>query len=210
MTTRNGPMPRLKLQYFDFDGGRGETARLCLAVSGIEYADHRIGSTEWPLAREAMPFRAIPVLEIDGRVLTQSDAINRFVGKLANLYPEDPLQAAYCDEVLGVVEDLFVAFGSALQHQGDGMKQARDTFVLESLPVYLQGLARLLAERGGKYFADDRLTVGDLKVLVIIRALRSGSFEHIPADIVDRLAPSIIEHADRVGAEPAIARHYST
>jgi hypothetical protein len=36
--------------------------------------------------------------------VTQSDAITRYVGKLAGLYPEDDLQALLCDEVMGALE----------------------------------------------------------------------------------------------------------
>ena len=38
----------------------------------------------------------------DGQVVAQSNAINRCVAKLADLYPSDPWQAALCDEVMGI------------------------------------------------------------------------------------------------------------
>lgn len=36
----------------------------------------------------------VPVLEVDGEQIAQSIAITTYAGKLANLYPWDPLQAA--------------------------------------------------------------------------------------------------------------------
>jgi glutathione S-transferase len=52
------------------------------------------------------PFGALPVLEADGQTLAQSNAINRYVGKLTDLYPKDAWQAALCDEVMEAVEDI--------------------------------------------------------------------------------------------------------
>ena len=39
-------MAKLKLTYFDFDGGRGEPARLALHIGGIEFEDHRIAGKD--------------------------------------------------------------------------------------------------------------------------------------------------------------------
>lgn len=35
-------MPKIVLTYFDFDGGRGEPARLALRIGGVEFEDRRI------------------------------------------------------------------------------------------------------------------------------------------------------------------------
>ena len=35
-------MPKLKLTYFDFHGGRGEPARLALSMGGIPFEDDRV------------------------------------------------------------------------------------------------------------------------------------------------------------------------
>src|ERR1700745_4085312 len=44
-------MAKLKLTYFDFDGGRGEPARLALHIGGIPFEDHRIAGKDWPTLR---------------------------------------------------------------------------------------------------------------------------------------------------------------
>jgi glutathione S-transferase len=93
-------MPRLKLTYFDFHGGRGEPARLALSMGGIPFEDDRVPPSEWERRKPNTPFGALPVLEVDGQMLAQSNAINRYVGKLTDLYPTDAWQAALCDEVM--------------------------------------------------------------------------------------------------------------
>ena len=43
-------MPKLKLTYFDFHGGRGEPARLALSIGGIPFEDDRVAPSDWPAA----------------------------------------------------------------------------------------------------------------------------------------------------------------
>jgi glutathione S-transferase len=102
------PKPKLKLKLtcFDFHGGRGEIARLALAIGGVEFEDERVPTSEWRAFKSKTPFGALPTLEVDGHVITQSNTINRYTGKLAKLYPVDMLQAAYCDEVMDALEDI--------------------------------------------------------------------------------------------------------
>ena len=99
-------MPDYKLTYFDIDGGRAEPIRIAFHAAGIPFEDNRISFAEFGEQRAGIRFTAVPVLEIDGAQVTQSNALSRYVGKLAGLYPTDPLQALYCDEVLGAMEDL--------------------------------------------------------------------------------------------------------
>ena len=99
-------MTTYKLTYFDIDGGRGEPVRIAFDAAGIGFEDHRISFADFMKSREAMPFRCAPVLEVEGVPVTQSNAMLRHVGKLAGLYPEDALQALYCDETMDAVEDM--------------------------------------------------------------------------------------------------------
>ena len=122
-------MPKLKLTYFDFDGGRGEPARIALFMGGIDFEDDRVPPADWPARKPDTPFGSIPVLEIDGRPVTQSNGINRYVGKLAGLYPEDPVQAAYCDEAMDAVEDVSNEVLATFSMSGDELKAARAALV---------------------------------------------------------------------------------
>ena len=78
-------MSKLKISYFDFNGGRGESPRLAFSMGNIEFEDQRVVFKDWPALKGTMPFGAMPVLEIDGTQVAQSNSINRYVGKLSNL-----------------------------------------------------------------------------------------------------------------------------
>ena len=200
---------KLKLTYFDFLGGRGEPARLAFVMGGIEFVDHRVPASEWGTLREAAPFHACPFLEVDGEVIAQSNTITRYAGRLTGLYPDDIWQAALCDEVLDAVEDMWVKLGATMGIQDPkALKQARGELAEKVYPRYLIELEKRLVKAGGKYFSDGRLTVGDLQVFVICRALESGYFEHIPKDLVETVAPQLKSHMQRVLNTPAISAYY--
>jgi glutathione S-transferase len=201
-------MPKLKLTYFDFDGGRGEPARLALRIGGVAFEDHRVALADWAKLRETTPLGALPVLEVDGKTLTQSNAINRYVGKLAGLYPKDDWQAALCDEVLDATEDIGSRIGATIALGDAEKKKAREALVADGLPRHLAMLEARLKAAGGEYFAEKRLTVADLKAYELVRWLRTGVLDHIPKDLVDRIAPSLVQHFERVAGNPKIADYY--
>jgi len=201
-------MPKLKLTYFDFDGGRGEPARLALHLGGIAFEDQRVAGKDWPALRERTPFLAMPTLEVDGKVVAQSNSINRYVGKLAGLYPRDDWQALLCDEVMDAAEDISTRIGHTIDLPADAKKKAREELAAGLITHYLQQFQARLQAAGGEYFADQRLTVADLKMFMLVRWLRSGVLDHIPKDLVDRVAPKLVQHFERVASHPKVAEYY--
>lgn len=203
------PMPQLQLNYFDMHGGRAEPTRLALHIGGVAFEDHRFGFPAFAEFRKTTPFGQVPTLHVDGTQFTQSDSILRYAGKLAGLYPNDPLQALYCDEVMYVVEEAGVRMGPTFRMGGEEQKTARLALVNGSMPQYLGWLQQRLQAQGGEFFAGNCLTVADLKVFVDVRSLNSGRFDHVPTDLVERIAPALNAHMQRIGATPAVQAYYA-
>lgn len=202
-------MPQLKLTYFDFHGGRAEPTRLAFHLGGIPFEDHRFAREEFVEVRKTAPFGQVPVLWVDGLAVTQSDAMTRYAGKLANLYPSDPYQALLCDEVIQALEDVGMKMGPTYAMSGDEQKLARTALVNGPITQTLRWLAGQLAAHGGQYLADNRLTIADLKSFVYVRGLNSGRLEHVPTDLVARVAPELNTHTERVGQTPGIVQYYA-
>lgn len=201
---------KLKLTYFDFPGGRGETARVALSIGGVAFEDNRVSREDWLTIKSQTPFGAMPVLEVDGKMLSQSNTINRYIGRLVNLYPEDPWQAALCDEIMDAVEDATHKVSVTFYIQDEEERKVRRQALAEGpLLVYVKRLGACLEERGGEYFADNRFTIADLKVFYSVRHLRSGVLDHIPTDLVDANAPNLVEHFERVQNHPGVKAYYA-
>lgn len=203
-------MPSYKLTYFDFDGGRGEPIRIALHAAGIEFEDVRWSFPDFGANRQSLRFTAVPTLEIDGESYCQSNALGRYVGKMARLYPEDPLQALYCDEVVGALEDISHYVVQTFGLEGDALKEAREALMSGRLTVFLKGLDELLTRGGGDYFADQRLTIADLKMYVQMKSLSSGNMDHIPADFASNLVPALAEHMTRVEQHDIVKAYYAS
>jgi glutathione S-transferase len=202
-------MPKLVLTYFDLDGSRGEVARLAMHLAGIAFVDKRIAGKDWPALRNSTPFQSLPVLEVDSQVIAQSNTINRYVGKLAGLYPKDDWNAARVDEVMDAVEDMIILIGNTFALEGEAKKKAREALAAGSIPHFLRQFEARLKAGGGEWFVESRLTVADLKCYLLVRWLKSGMLDHIPADLVDRHAPLLAAHLERVQNHPKIAAYYA-
>ncbi|VDP35371.1 unnamed protein product [Soboliphyme baturini] len=80
--------PHYKLTYFDIKG-LGEPIRLLFAYVGQPYEDVRVTIEHWPKVKPSkdMPFGQVPLLEVDGKQLTQSACIMRYLGEQFGEYP---------------------------------------------------------------------------------------------------------------------------
>lgn len=202
-------MSKPKLVYFDIDDARGEAARLAMVIGAVPFDDDRVKFADWGSRKPGTPFGTLPVLELDGQMVSQSNAINRYVGKLGGLYPSVAWQAALCDEAMDAVEEIATKVWSTMPLPAAEKKAQREGLAAGPLSYSLARLQHRLMAQGGQYFADGRLTVADLKVFVWIRHLRSGQLDHVPVDLPDRVAPLLVEHHDRVKEFPAVKAYYA-
>jgi glutathione S-transferase len=202
-------MPELKLTYFDFDGGRAEPIRIALSSGNIPFEDIRFPVSEWPEYRDRAPLRQVPVMEIDGELITQTNSILRYAGKMSGLYPEDPLEALHCDEAMTMVEDMYHKTGSTMFMEDEEEKRlAREALASGPISLCLSRFETMLEQRGGVYFAGNRFSVADLKVFLWVQNLKSGTLDYIDTDIVDRVAPKLTQHFERISAEPVVVGYY--
>lgn len=203
-------MANIKVTYFDINGGRAEPIRLALHCAGQAFEDRRIAFSEFAEVRKNTPFGQVPTVEIDGETLTQSNALCRYFGKQADLYPADAYQALLCDEVMDAIEDATHNIVDTFGLTGDALKSAREQLVSGPLTMYLTWLNARLAQQGGKYFADNRLTIADFKVMVFTQWLSSGQLDHIPTSLVSEVAPAVFAHLTQIANEPRIKAYYDS
>jgi glutathione S-transferase len=183
----------LRLRYFPFPG-RAEPIRDALRIGHIAFEDEHLTPDQFRDCRAAgeFPFGGLPVLVIEtsetSQCVAQSNAILRFAGRLADLYPVDhPLQALKVDEALDVGEDINCLIGPSLHERDTERRMAmRKELAEETLPFWIGCLDRLLAANGGTGFiVGSSLTVADLKLYWIIDWLTMGILDGIPTSLLD-------------------------
>ena len=73
-------MTTYKLIYFN-SRGRAEIIRQIFALAGIKYEDMRVTEEEWAKLKDNTPYGALPVLEVDGKMLAGSGPIARYLAE---------------------------------------------------------------------------------------------------------------------------------
>ena len=102
------------IHYFDFQSrGRGQVVRLLWEDASIAYDDTRYTFEEYPDYKktrivEMNPIENIPVVELNGRILTQSYAILRHFARQLGCYDGETEEEKYwadamCDIVIDCV-----------------------------------------------------------------------------------------------------------
>jgi len=187
------PVSSLRLRYFPFSG-RAAPIRDTLNIGQIEFEDDHIQWDKFGELRAAgeFPFGGVPVLDVQttsGKVCSaQSNAILRFAGRLANLYPvDDILKALKVDEVMDAGEEINMLMDPSIMEPDAQKKMAmRKVLAEQTLPEWMKYFERLLITNGSTGFmVGDTLTVADLKLYWIIDWLISGLLDGIPTTLID-------------------------
>jgi len=123
-------MPQYKLKYFDIRG-LAEPIRLVFMQAGIPFEDVRIKFEDWPPLKEKMPFGQMPVLEVDGKQLTQSMAILRYIARKHGLEADDEWDRAVGDELATSWLDIQAQWIGAFQEPDKELKKQKFQKVIE-------------------------------------------------------------------------------
>jgi glutathione S-transferase len=198
---------RLRLHYFPFPGRAG-AIRDALHIGGIAFDDVHVPPERFRELKAAgeLPFGSLPVLDVEtpgGTVsAAQSNAILRFVGRRAGLYPiDDPVKALKVDEALDLAEDLYHLIGPSIGEPDAAKRMAmRKVLGEETLPRWGKFVERLLVANGRTGFVvGDTLTVADLKLYWIVDKLRNGSLDGVPTTVLDGF-PTVLAWLNNVAA----------
>ncbi|EFJ52621.1 hypothetical protein VOLCADRAFT_102603 [Volvox carteri f. nagariensis] len=202
---RLSEMP-LKLHYFGLPG-RAETSRICLTIGKVPYEDVIYEFKTWQEHKAKMPFGQVPVLELeDGKMLAQSGAIERYVAKLAGLYPDDPLQAALADQAAFQMSDILELFTPTFQMSPEEKVKARQEILATKGKEKMLYLSKLL-ETSGEYVAGDKLSYGDIVIFATLSNLVSGFMDGVPKDLLDEY-PVLKAFRNKIASIPAVKEHY--
>jgi len=192
------------LTYFDFDASRGLECRLALTVAGVEFEDRRLQRGDWTELKPNVPFGALPVLEVDGKVLAQSSAILRYIGQTHDMHPSDPWIAAEHDALMESVEDLRHNMPGRGMSEED-KKSAREEFAAGFVTQW----ARTVNDRiVGPFVQGDALNIVDLKLYTILRAYVGGVYDYVPGTLLDPF-PRVTALYAAVDTHPAVRAYFA-
>jgi len=196
-----------KLHYFDLRG-LGEPIRLLFHYVGEPFEDVRYSRESWPDNKSKFLFGKMPVLEVDGKPLSQSAAIARFIAEKNGLAGKDDWERAQVNAVLDFHKDVTAEmrpwFAVKLGFQpGDITELTKTVFqpaVKTNFPIY----EKLLKESKSGFFAPSGVTFVDFFVADAMSTIKKME----PSVLADY--PTLANYVERVLALPQLKKYMST
>lgn len=197
----------VKLYYFALPG-RAEVTRLCLHFGGTEFEDMRFGFDEWPQHKAKMPFGQCPALEVDGKMLAQSSAMDRYLAGQAGLVPADAWQAALADQAYHFCHDLMQPLYDTFKiKDADEKIKAREAVVAGPLKDKLAYATKLVEGAGGGFLAGPEVSYGDLHLFSTLSTMISGWMDGVPRTLLDDW-PALKAYRNKVASHPKVKSYY--
>ena len=184
----------MKLTYFDVRG-LAETSRFLFAIGGEEYEDYRyplevIDMSKYEMVKEEFDkdkeegklvrsLNKVPFLEVDGVVIPQSKAIERFLARRFNMMGDTELESAQIDSICECVRDFKDMYQKVRAKPEDEKSEAMNEWFTVTLVERLGLLEDLLSDcccldneealkPGCGYSVGNRLSLADVVLYCFI------------------------------------------
>ncbi|XP_054285188.1 glutathione S-transferase-like [Macrosteles quadrilineatus] len=194
--------PKYKLTYFNLKG-ICEPIRFLLEILEADYEEVRMEFGDWPAKKAETPFGKVPLLEVDGKLMHQSLAIERYLGRLAGLTGADAWEDAQIDIMADTITDFRVPIPMYMWEPNEELKNTRKaTFVKETLPFFLKKFDNIVKENGG-YLANKKLSWADILFAALTEYV---SYAVDVQDVTDGY-PNLKALRDKVYSLPQIKKY---
>jgi glutathione S-transferase len=173
----------LKLVYFN---GRGyaETSRLLLAINNVDYEDFRypLKIIDWKThnmvkeefdtdkqTNKLLPsLNKVPYLEVDGVIIPQSKAIERYLSKTYNMMGDTDLESARVDGICECVRDFKDAYQTSKKLPEDEKDAGLKKWFSETLVEKLELLENILSKEKEGYSVGVKTSLADVVLFSFI------------------------------------------
>lgn len=194
--------PKYKLFYFDSQG-RAEVIRFIFAQAGVPYVDVRFSKEEWPELKPKMPYGIVPVLEVDGKQLSGTIPIGRYLAEKYGLAGSDDFENAQIAGIIDVIGDMVERNVYALTEKDEARKAELMKELTEThIPRFLSTLETRASANNCVYgwIWGANVTYADLALYIVLQ------FDKRLIPTVLDSYPALKKLHDSVEALPNIAK----
>lgn len=184
--------------------------RLMLAEAKVDYVDCRFPENdpseshlpnkafEEMRATGCLEWDQVPAFEVDGQVIVQSRAIERYIACRYGLVSKDPIEAAHADSVCEALTDVSLALQRILTGTEESKQEAMRDFVDVQLPKWGALFEAKLTRCGTGYYGKS-CSYADISAYYLWNMINQHS-----AGYALKLFPAIKAHTVLIGNRPAI------
>lgn len=218
----------IKLYYFNFRTWRAEALRAGLFLQNIPFEDIRTRE-QLEEIKPRSPFGAFPIMEIDGTILSQTQALCTYVGKLGSVYDYSSIEAsrdeayprlypvdddifaqAKCDEIINGCTEVTTTIASTMRLPKDEVEAKRKALIQPDggrLYMHCSGLESIVCAGAPGVACGKSLTVADLCIWRLVAWMSGGILDHIPSDFVSANFPNLQAIYEACEANEKIAEY---
>ncbi|XP_004644680.1 glutathione S-transferase A4-like [Octodon degus] len=175
-----------KLYYFR-GRGRMESIRWLLAAAGVEFEEEFLETREQyeKLQKDGLLlFGQVPLVEIDGMVLTQTRAILSYLAAKYNLYGKDLKERARIDMYTDGTLDLMLMIASAPFKAPGDRDEAYATVTRRAKTCYFPAFEKILKGHGDEHcLVGNKLSWADIQLLeavLMVEELDAAALSDFP------------------------------
>jgi glutathione S-transferase len=207
-------MSTIRLTYFALPGRAGPT-RLAFTLAGIPFDDIRLTYQEWAAVCDnttLYPQGSLPVLEVDGKRISDSAAIFEYAASRAGLLPSDAFLLPKTKEIRVYLEQIFTGADALMNMNAtrkiedpEALKAARQGPFTETVKFYLglvNGVVEEMSTAEG-FSIGSTLTASDLAIEMVLTFLQVYA-EHFVFTVVEEAFPKLLAIRNQVNAIPAV------
>lgn len=159
-----------------------------MIIGKVPFEDIRVDPKDFEEFRKKTPLGSLPVAEIDGKMVAQSNALLRYFGHLAGLYPKDAFQALLVDQII----DTIIDFNNALSNSGGSTPEEKTIARNETIKIagerYFGGAQRMIEQihsGDGKFIFGEKPTTADVAIAGMYLFMRTGFIDYVSYDALD-------------------------
>ena len=189
-------MPKYVLHYFA-GNGRAIISRAILCYAKADWTNDAIKREDWPTIKKSglCEFEQVPILEVDGKKYSQSNAIALYLAETFNLMGKDIEENYQIRSLLFAIDDYNVEIWKALFSPDEAKKPELLKAALEKFKFFVGKFEKRYVDLGkGKYFLGDKFTLAD----IIMTCSISDASKMLKFEGVKEIAPNLCELINRV------------
>ena len=157
-------MPKYTLHYFG-GNGRAVVARAILTYVKADWTNDLINRDDWPKIKVSglCEFEQVPVLEVDGKKLCESQAINLYLAETFNLLGKDVEENYQINNLLMTSDDISKPLLELFMCKDEEKKPELKKKALDKFKFFLGKFEKRYLDLGkGKYFLGEKFTLADI------------------------------------------------